>query len=113
MSRVNTRKKLLLDRRGVRVTREKVGKKIERESCKGERRRLCLKLGDESVPLDYCWTKTNFPSYNYSRRIYRHSIVVTYLGSLARGGAFSAPSPKNHLVRWSLTASCRVNRVLS
>jgi hypothetical protein len=31
MSRVNTRKKSLLDRRGVREAREKIGKKIERK----------------------------------------------------------------------------------
>jgi hypothetical protein len=34
MPRVNTRKKFLLDRRGVGETREKIGKKIERKIAK-------------------------------------------------------------------------------
>jgi hypothetical protein len=34
MFRVNTRKNFLLNRRGVRETREKIGKKIERKVVK-------------------------------------------------------------------------------
>jgi hypothetical protein len=52
------------------------------ECCEGERRRPFLEQKDESVLLDYglriCW----------------HGIVVTYLGSLAEGEAFSGPSLK-------------------
>jgi hypothetical protein len=58
--------------------KEREDRKEDREeSCEGKRRRLFLEQGDESILLDYGLR-----------------IVVTYLGSLVGGGAFSGPSLK-------------------
>jgi hypothetical protein len=59
-----------------------MGENIERKSCEGGEEMTILEQGDKSILLDY------------GPRICPHGIVVTYLGSLARGGAFSGPSLK-------------------
>jgi hypothetical protein len=59
-----------------------IGENIERKSCEGGEETAILEQGDKTILLD-C-----------GPRICPHGIVLTYLGSLTRGGAFSSPSLK-------------------
>jgi hypothetical protein len=84
MPRVNTRKKFLLDRRGARETREKIGKKTERKVAKVRGGGYVRNRGTKASPWIIVGRRAISPltvMVAVSIGIV-YGVVVTYLGSL-------------------------------